>query len=198
VRRSSSRCNSWQGDHFSSRGEITIMRRFERCVVGGSPAARSLLFAELPASGRPPGSPSLCSGCAIFALPRYISTWPRSSGLRLLSGPTQVQILPRRLSESKTAKRGDRLEAVSGHEACGAGPLLSAIFLGERTRRGAGAVSKTDGSALPVEAQVLRSPPTLARSSKAERSPDKRVTTERYRPGQPLRLRSARANFMGG
>lgn len=29
---------------------------------------------------------------------------------------------------------------------------------------------------------------SLARSSKAERSPDKRVTTERYRPGQPLIL----------
>jgi hypothetical protein len=30
--------------------------------------------------------------------------------------------------ESKTAKRGDRLEAVSSREACGAGPLLSATF----------------------------------------------------------------------
>ena len=138
--------------------------RFERRVVGGSPAARSILFAEPPASGHPPGSPSLCSGCAIFALPRFISAWPRSSGLRLLSGSTQVQILPRRLSEakpdkapapvrsglvprvrdgehdlspppffleSKTAKRGDRLEAVSSREACGAGPLLSATLESE-------------------------------------------------------------------
>jgi hypothetical protein len=36
---------------------------------------------------------------------------------------------PFRFPESKTAKRGDRLEAVSGREACGAGPLLSASFL---------------------------------------------------------------------
>ena len=86
---------------FSSRGEITIMQHFERCVVGGSPAARSTLFAELPASGHPLGSPSLCSGCAIYALPRSISAWPRSSGLRLLSGSTQVQILPRGLLEAK-------------------------------------------------------------------------------------------------
>jgi hypothetical protein len=37
----------------------------------------------------------------------------------------------RNFSESKTAKRGDRLEAVSGREACGAGPLLSAILESE-------------------------------------------------------------------
>ena len=33
--------------------------------------------------------------------------------------------------ESKTAKRGDRLEAVSSCEACGAGPLLSATLESE-------------------------------------------------------------------
>ncbi len=68
------------------------MQRFERWVVGGSPAARSIF-----------------------------SAWPSSSGLRLLSGSTQVQILPRRpvFPESKTAKRGDRLEAGSGRQACG-------------------------------------------------------------------------------
>lgn len=32
----------------------------------------------------------------------------------------------------------------------------------------------------------LHQPPPLARSSKAERSPDKRGTTEHYRPGQPF------------
>ena len=64
-----------KGPIFSSRGEITIMRRFERGVVGGSPAARSTF-----------------------------SAWPRSSGLRLLSGSTQVQILPRGLSEAKPAE----------------------------------------------------------------------------------------------
>ena len=57
-----------KGPLFSSRGEITIMRRFERCVAGGSPAVRS-----------------------------NYSAWPRSSGLRLLSGSTQVQFLPRGL-----------------------------------------------------------------------------------------------------
>lgn len=51
------------------------MRRFERRVVGGSPAARSTF-----------------------------SAWPRSSGLRLLSGSTQVQILPRGLLESESAE----------------------------------------------------------------------------------------------
>jgi hypothetical protein len=60
---------------FSSRGEITIMRRFERRVVGGSPAARS-----------------------------NFSAWPSRSGLRLLSGTTQVQILPRGPVESESAE----------------------------------------------------------------------------------------------
>ena len=44
---------------------------------------------------------------------------------------------------------------------------------------------KRIGRRKPTGVQALRSPP-LARSSKAERSPDKRGTTERYRPGQPV------------
>lgn len=89
------------GGPFSSRGEITIMRRFERRVVGGSPAARSIC------------SPSRPCRAPARRTPRF-------------------------------------------------------------------------ARAPPVGVQDLSSPSTLARSSKVERSPDKRVTTERYRPGQPL------------
>ena len=68
-------------------------------------------------------------------------------------------------------------------------PEVRALFRKQMDRR------------LPVEAQDLRSPP-LARSSKAEHSPDKRVTTERYRPGQPFgglipRVGSRGANACG-
>jgi hypothetical protein len=95
------------------------MRRFERRVVGGSPAARSTLFAELPASGHPLGSPSLCSGCAVRA-PRSISAWPRSSCLRLLSGSTQVQILPRGLFGGETGRgAGTRLKRIGRPRAAG-------------------------------------------------------------------------------
>lgn len=61
---------------FSSRSERYITPRFGRGIAGETPAARSI--------------PS--------------SAWPSSSGLRLLSGPTQVQILPRGLSEAKLAE----------------------------------------------------------------------------------------------
>lgn len=45
--------------------------------------------------------------------------------------------------ESKAAKRGGRLEAGSGREACGAGPLLSAIFPGESEPAEARALFRT-------------------------------------------------------
>ena len=91
-----------EGTIFSSRGEITIMRRFERCVVGGSPAARSTF-----------------------------SAWPRSSGLRLLSGMTQVQILSRGPRRVNPPRRGHCLEnRWTGQTGWGARPLLSAIFIG--------------------------------------------------------------------
>jgi hypothetical protein len=80
-----------EGTTFSSRGEITIMQRFERCVVGGSPAARSIF-----------------------------SAWPRSSGLRLLSGSTQVQILPRGLFGGETGRgAGTRLKRIGRLRAAG-------------------------------------------------------------------------------
>ena len=60
---------------FSSRSERYITPRFGRGIAGESPAARSI-----------------------------ISAWPRSSGLRLLSGSTQVQILPRGQLESESAE----------------------------------------------------------------------------------------------
>ena len=59
----------------SSRSEKYIIPRFERGDAGESPAARS-----------------------------NFSAWPSSSGLRLLSGTTQVQFLPRGPMESESAK----------------------------------------------------------------------------------------------
>ena len=166
------------------------MRRFERCVVGGSPAARSIF-----------------------------SAWPRSSGLRLLSGSTQVQILPRGLFGGETGRgAGTRLKRIGRPRAAGEHDLSPPPFfrrvkprsavigwkpfraarpvgqdhcsppfsLGERIRRGADAVSKADGPAPPVEAQVLRSPPISSCSSKVEQSADNRSTPERYRARGPF------------
>ena len=50
-----------KGPLFSSRGEITIMRRFERRVVGGSPAARSI-FLRVAEKLRPPPSKRIDAG----------------------------------------------------------------------------------------------------------------------------------------
>ena len=88
--------------------------------------------------------------------------------------------------EGKAAEGGGRLEAGSDLTVCGAGPLPSAIISKESESAKVRTLFRKQLDRLkPVGVQVLRSPP-LARSSKAERSPDKRGTTERYRPGQPV------------
>lgn len=89
-----------RGTNSASCGERYIMPRFERGVAGESPAARS------------------------------ISAWPRSSGLRLLSGLTQVQILPRRpVWRVNPPRRGRCLEnRWTGQTDWGARPPLSATF----------------------------------------------------------------------
>ena len=94
------------------------------------------------------------------------------------------------ISESKTAKRGDRLEAGSGRQACGAGPLLSATSLESESAEVRTLFRKQVDRPcrLRRESSALRQLFSSC-SSKAEQSADNRSIPERYR---------ARGPFYGG
>ncbi len=104
------------------------MRRFERRVAdgGGQQADR-----HAAGAGRSPERVS-----ASQSRREVHSPWLSSSGLRLLSGSTQVQILSGGLLEVKPDKRaGTRLKRTGRRRRWGAYPFASAIFLESKTAK---------------------------------------------------------------
>lgn len=115
------------------------MRRFERRVVGGSPAARSIF-----------------------------SAWPRSSGLRLLSGSTQVQILSRGLFGGETGRgAGTRLNRTGRPRVAGEHDLSPPPFFRRVKPRSAVIGWKPFRAVRPV-GQDHCSPPFFLESESAE------------------------------
>lgn len=106
--------------------------------------------------------------------------WPNTSGIRLLSGTMQVEILPAAPLPGgvKVARRPVKPFGV------GASPTLAANFWKAGRYKLAAPVLKT-GSASPRSEHYRRLPP-LSRSSKAEHPADNRENAEHYRAGRPI------------
>ena len=187
-----SRCKSSWRDHFSSRGEITIMQRFERCVVGGSPAARSI-FSAWPRRLRPPPSKRIDAG-ANPAAGTFGGETGQGAGTRLKRLGRPRAAGEHDLSPPPIFRRVEPRSAVIGWK-----PIRAARLVGQDhcspplwrvnpPRCGHCFESRWIGSA-----GWGASPPLSANfsscSSKAEQSADNRSNTERYRARGPFSRR---------
>ena len=147
MRRPDPRCKSWQGDHFRVRRQQTVGRasNAEQCWCDSNRTCH--LCPHLVGFGLWVGRTLRVSrGAARTPRPinywrtplkcwRYLSAWPSSSGLRLLNGPTQVQILPRGPLGGETGRgAGTRLKRAGRLRAAGEHDLSPPPFFGEQSR----------------------------------------------------------------